>query len=114
MVPCEINEILVMLLIPSIASFFQFPRNAWFEKATVLVLWMTLMDQGRGLLHKNDLSLPCDLKYIDFVCGCPDDRQTTIVAFRGNLSEYSESSGTMDQTEEFRLVYYGTDQLSRE
>ncbi|RAK94274.1 hypothetical protein BO79DRAFT_223343 [Aspergillus costaricaensis CBS 115574] len=31
-----------------------------------------------------------------------------------NLSEYSESSGTMDQTEEFRLVYYGTDQLSRE
>ncbi|OJI88267.1 hypothetical protein ASPTUDRAFT_61645 [Aspergillus tubingensis CBS 134.48] len=30
---------------------------------------------------------------------------TTIVAFRGNLSEYSESSGTMDQTEEFRLVY---------
>lgn len=51
MVPCEINEILVMLLIPSIARFFQFPRNAWFGKANVLVLWMTLMDQGRGLLH---------------------------------------------------------------
>lgn len=67
-----------------------------------------------GLLHRNDLSLPCDLKYIDFVCGCPNDRQTTIVAFRGNLSEYSESSGTMNQTKDFRLVYNSTGQLSRE
>ncbi|PYH60785.1 uncharacterized protein BO96DRAFT_430696 [Aspergillus niger CBS 101883] len=39
---------------------------------------------------------------------------TTIVAFRGNLSEYSESSGTMNQTKDFRLVYNSTGQLSRE